>query len=287
MKLLTILLLLLSITSSAQNHRFIYEYTFVKDSLQKEETTVEDMYLDITPKGSKYYSFAVYESDSISKAEMEKQIRGADTNVMIKMTHKRKGVVKSVLEKTYPDFEISQFESVGGVNYKVADDRKIKWKIEPETMKIGEFSAQKATTEMYGRKWIAWFANELPFQEGPYKFYGLPGLIVKLEDSSNSHIMELKGVKTLPKDFELKSALEKNTFTKTVEMEYPKYKKAYQNFLKNPVSPMRSISTTGKFTMKDQDGNLIDMNKMMRDSEEKMKAANKKINNLLELDLLK
>lgn len=33
---------------------------------------------------------------------------------------------------------------------------------------------QKATCDFAGRKWIAWFTTEIPIQDGPYKFYGLP-----------------------------------------------------------------------------------------------------------------
>ena len=46
--------------------------------------------------------------------------------------------------------------------------------------KIGEFETQKAETFIFGRKWTAWFSPEIPIQDGPYKFRGLPGLIVKI-----------------------------------------------------------------------------------------------------------
>ena len=99
--------------------------------------------------------------------------------------------------------------------------------------------------------------------------------------------MELIGVKTLPTDFKLASS-EENSFSKSVEMDHLKYKKTFQNFLKNPTSPMRAYNMGGdtKFTMTDQNGNPIDINKKMRESEEKMKEDNKKINNVLELEFL-
>ncbi len=36
---------------------------------------------------------------------------------------------------------------------------------------------------MGGRLWEAWFSPDLPFSEGPYKFSGLPGLIMKVKDA--------------------------------------------------------------------------------------------------------
>lgn len=286
MKNFSLVLLLLSVVYSAQNHRFTYNYTFTPDSLAKEKTLSENMNLDITEKGSKFYSQVIAESDSIMNAEFDKQTRGNNMNINLKGIS-RKGVVKTVVEKSYPSFSIVLINNLGGTNYKISDDRKIIWKIEAEKKTIGKFNTQKAITNMFGRKWIAWFSTDLPFQDGPYKFHGLPGLIVKIESSNGSHTMELIGVKTLPTDFKLASS-ENDTFSKSVEMDHIKYKKTFQNFLKNPTSPMRAYNMGGdtKFTMTDQNGNPVDLNKKMRESEEKMKEDNKKINNVLELDLL-
>ena len=291
MKILTTVLLLLSISFSAQNHRFVYEYTFVKDSLERDKTTTENMTLDITKNGSKYYSYEVFASDSIMHADIEKQIKMASSgssNMTIKSSSSfSKGSIRTVIDKKYPDYGVSQTEKMGMNSYNVEDDRKLVWKILPETMKIGEFNAQQATTEMYGRKWIAWFSTELPFQDGPYKFHGLPGLIVKVEDVTQSHIIELKGVKKLPNDFALPE--KKDMFSgNTITLNYPKFKKVFVENRNNPSSSMRQLQgSSTKFVMKDQDGKEIDFNKMMREQDEKAKEANKKNNNLLELDLLK
>ena len=75
------------------------------------------------------------------------------------------------------------------------------WKILPETKKIGEYETQKATASFGGRERIAWFSKDIPFQDGPYKFHGLPGLIVKAEDSTGSHIMTLVANKKLTNSF--------------------------------------------------------------------------------------
>ncbi len=56
---------------------------------------------------------------------------------------------------------------------KVWDKRKIQWKILPEKQKIGEFEAQKASYRITGRKWTAWFTEEMPFRDA---------LVINLED---------------------------------------------------------------------------------------------------------
>ncbi len=67
----------------------------------------------------------------------------------------------------------------------------MEWEITEETAEIAGYKVQKATTSplyedhdpfIYGEA-IAWFTTEIPISAGPEGYYGLPGLIVKLEYS--------------------------------------------------------------------------------------------------------
>ncbi len=120
--------------------------------------------------------------------------------------------------------------------------------------------AQKATTEFAGRKWTAWFTEELPFQDGPYKFRGLPGLIVKLEDATQSHVFELKAVGKYKEEIQKVSEFVGND----------KYIEVNQAVLQ----------------FRDQNGNEISASEMIKRREQQVKENNKRDNNLLELDLL-
>lgn len=294
-KITAFLLLLVCISVSAQNQRFIYEYTYVKDSLEKDKTTSEDMYLDITKNGSRYYSYEIFKMDSTIQAEVEKKVPGGFSGVQAISSFSiggfsGKGSVAAVIEKKYPTYEISQIEYLGMDAYIVENQKKMEWKITSETEKIGDFTAQKATTKMYGRTWNAWFASALPFQDGPYKFSGLPGLIVKVEDTSKSHVLTLKAVENLPANFEMKSSTEKAKGRTPIKLSYEKFKKAYKENRESPMKSTKQMLSTvnlGSFQMNDQNGNKIDMNKMMKDAEDQLKEANKKDNNILELDLLR
>ena len=58
------------------------------------------------------------------------------------------------------------------------------------TRTILGFECQMATVEFAGRKYSAWFTTELPLPYGPYKFGGLPGLILKIEDAEKQFLWE-------------------------------------------------------------------------------------------------
>lgn len=57
-----------------------------------------------------------------------------------------------------------------------------RWQIHGDTVTISGMLCQKATIDWGGRHWVAWFTSEIPINNGPYKFQGLPGLIVSIAD---------------------------------------------------------------------------------------------------------
>ena len=285
MKKLLFTFLLISAFFSAQN-RFIYDYKFVTDSTNKADVKSELMYLDISEKGSKFYSREVYISDSIMTAAFEKQIKATGSmNVDMKAMSMRKGSVRYKIHKNYPSFDTYSLTRSGMDAYKVWDKRKIQWKILPEKQKIGEFEAQKAVTEFAGRKWTAWFTEELPFQDGPYKFRGLPGLIVKLEDATQSHIFELKAVGKYKEEIQKVSEFVGND--KYIEVNQEQYKKIFLEDRNDPAKSMKMAMANGAvLQFRDQNGNEISASEMIKRREQQVKENNKRDNNLLELDLL-
>lgn len=60
--------------------------------------------------------------------------------------------------------------------------------------KNGQFNLQKATARYGGRNWIAWFTEEIPISEGPYKFNGLPGLIFEIYDDKENYKFTLQQI---------------------------------------------------------------------------------------------
>ncbi|MGO4708707.1 GLPGLI family protein [Chryseobacterium sp. 2TAF14] len=297
-KIILSLLLVLGCSIFAQTNRFFYDYKFIPDSTNKEDVKTEMMLLDIDKSGSKYYSRETFVADSTMKADIEKQLKGSPGNISINRKNNQ-GLVSEKVTKQYPDFKTYLFVRVSTDSYKVEEDQKPIWKILPDKQKIGEYNVQKATTKFGGREWTAWFSTDIPFQDGPYKFYGLPGLIVKIEDKTGSHSMTLIGNKTI----QVNADQEMNLPTgmqimgmggKDIEASKSQFKKVWKAYINDPTKNMREMmmknSETNKivFKSKTSDGREIsDPNQVFREIEKRTKENLKKNNNPIELDLYK
>lgn len=62
------------------------------------------------------------------------------------------------------------------------------WTIdETKTKKILGYNCIKATAKFRGSNVTAYFTKELPYSTGPFKFFGLPGLILDVREDNNNY----------------------------------------------------------------------------------------------------
>lgn len=88
------------------------------------------------------------------------------------------------------------YDSVGMDKYWYKEPQpEFDWVIDDDTRQIGPYVCRKATTTFRGRDWVAWYAEEIPVSEGPWKFAGLPGLIVQVQDTAREHTFTLSRVR--------------------------------------------------------------------------------------------
>lgn len=301
MKTKVLFFLLVGILAGAQTNRFFYEYKFIPDSNNKEDVKKEMMLLDINKNGSAYYSHNKFVADSTSRADLEKQIKSGSGSISVNRRD-RPGQVSYKITKDYPDFKTYLFTNISTDKYKIREDQKPEWKILPDKQKIGEYNTQKATTSYGGREWTAWFSSDIPFQDGPYKFYGLPGLIVKIEDATGSHIMTLVGNKKTDSPAEDKEVqLSDNVRIlgmggKELEITKDQYRKVWKAYVNDPTKNMREMmmksggdsNTKVAFKMKTADGKeLSDPNQVFKEMEKRTKETLQKNNNPIEPDMTK
>ncbi len=310
-----LILLLLSIGVNAQVNRFYYEYKYIPDANNTADVKKDLMVLDIDKKnGSHYYKdkshklldslskkFSEYESDEI------KQLRENPNNkIEKKQEHKIFTIGKNndyQVIKQYPEYKTYLIKNLSTDKYKILEDQKPVWQISQDKQKIGEYTAQKASTNFGGREWTAWFTLDIPFQDGPYKFCGLPGLIVKIEDATASHCMTLVGNKVIVEGNDKKKIdddLPKNLASvikgNEIEITKEKFEKLSQEYKQDPSRGLRLLlSSLGsnaristKVVNKDSNGKLEEtsMNDVYRLIDKTVKENDKSDNNPIELDVV-
>ncbi|WP_419869316.1 GLPGLI family protein [Chryseobacterium sp. CT-SW4] len=246
-------------------NRFFYELTFKpkKDSAKLEKVIT---ILDITDKNrSVYQDYTVIAQDSIMKIEIEAMQKAGVMKDLSKTIKPPK--ISARIYKTYPGMKIQYVEKIANgftpSNIGYSEDLKFNWNIQADKEKIGEYNTQKATTEFGGRKWIAWFSTDLPFQDGPYKFFGLPGLIVKIEDEGKNYSWVLQGNKKIEEytEFSYIEGLMHATGGKVNDVSREKFEKTFNDFKKDPFATARPMFTQEMLskTIPGMDGTIGDM----------------------------
>jgi len=217
-----------TVLDSAQM-KFTYLFRYKKCYYRNDSDTsfVEDKQsLLIGTKISKYYSDYYFD---YCKREMNRKIKDEPYQRM------EDGACGLEIFKNYPDSRMTVTDQAGGFilggNYKYEEyTPSIQWKIENDTTTILTYSCQKATTTFRGRKYTAWFAHEIPSNNGPWKFGGLPGLILKIYEESHSYMFECVGIKQLEKPVPIKIYNLKYITLKREEMD-----KIYRRYFKDPI----------------------------------------------------
>lgn len=196
-KLIFIGLLCVTTLSFSQVTRFVYQASIQPDSTDTASRKIESVYLDTNGKESYFYAENRVKRDSL--IQRMRATRSFDRSSMENF----RSNVEYIIQKKYASGEIIFKDRIGRDQYTYTETQPMTWKILPETINIGEYKTQKAETSYGGRKWTAWFTMDLPYQDGPYKFSGLPGLIVKLQDAKGDYEFDLQQVKKIPDFSEL------------------------------------------------------------------------------------
>lgn len=127
--------------------------------------------------------------------------------------------------------------------------------------------------------------TEIPFQEGPHKFSGLPGLIAELSDDVNNFSIKL--IRTqLINETSVVDLCYNNQFMKPVEISYTQYEKMLLQHYKSPLQTLitREIDLK-KSPLITEDGTEIDNEQKFRAYEAAERYRIRKYNNPLELSL--
>jgi len=121
----------------------------------------------------------------------------------------------------YKDFTAGTYRweiTMGGESYSVKDKiNNFDWKISTETEIINGYKCTKANGMAGNTSLTAWFCNDFKVQDGPNRYYGLPGLILKININSNTEIIATK-IETSNKTFSIEEPVAKSTLLNFKDM---------------------------------------------------------------------
>ncbi|WP_454046742.1 GLPGLI family protein [Chryseobacterium sp. Marseille-Q8038] len=253
----------------SQSNRFIYEVTSKKDSASQ-NLMKENFNLDTTPDDIAYYNRFYYINDSLFAAKNQYGYKG------YKLT--------SFLIKKNNNNEYQNYEYIGDVNfYKINEKSEQHWKISDSTKTFGGYQVQKATTQFGGRNWVAWFSKDIPIPYGPYKFNGLPGLIMELYDGKKDYYFKVIKSEKIQDSYK-RISLE-NSISTAISTNQAKLDKLKLELYDSPFKYIlngRLVLTEGK-KLELEDGTIL-TKEQLKPAEANERKKIKSFNNPIELD---
>jgi GLPGLI family protein len=165
----------------------IYEYHVTDMSLNQRKVFTN--ILQSGNENSRYRDYSNYKLDSVVVGSNITKISHKDY-MALSFKYKLTGNNKSKYDiyKNFKTQRIDYYDVIMIDTYVYEDSLDLfDWKISDSTKKVCGYTCTKAETEFRGRKWTAYFTTEIPISDGPWKFSGLPGLILRVQDSTKEH----------------------------------------------------------------------------------------------------
>lgn len=182
-----------------------YQFIWQNDTLDSK--TKEDLLiLKIGKSMSKCISFYAKQVDSIMSRPNWYEImrvkinKAMDSKTFMKgnYPHKR---MKAYVYKNYPQGKMTVTDGISLQDYIYEDELHAQhWEFTDSTKTVLNYPCQMATCNFRGRHWTAWFTPDIPVSDGPWKFSGLPGLIMEVYDRNSQYHFTIVGVQKVKND---------------------------------------------------------------------------------------
>ena len=179
--------------------RVLYEFTQEADKRREKITLTDTLALNVGSNWSEFYDWHKVKLDSLSRTlsshfpelflknddeELNSRLDAGDEEFKVSPRKPEPDrIYKNRNENKIITYTDGPYESGVGSTYLVLDEDipPLDWSITDDTLTVLNYLCVKATTTFRGRNYSAWFTTDIPVNDGPWKLYGLPGLILKAE----------------------------------------------------------------------------------------------------------
>ncbi len=153
--------------------------------------------------------------------------------------------------KNYPEGKLTHTEKICMDWFRYEEDMpEFEWELTDSVINILGYDCHMAKCNFRGREWTAYYAEEIPLMEGPWKLHGLPGLIMKARDNDGQYNFECIGIKSKA---DRPITIYKVPYNTTSRSKYYDAKHRYDI---NPYGYYEAAGL-GHITVSDENGNMV------------------------------
>lgn len=230
--------------------RFVVSYRMLYQQRPENEHPMEDLLLlEVGRNMTKFYSYKTWQTDSLVRATPPEQVMAN-----LGSFH---GGVQDVLFRDQSAGRLTHTDQIGMDHLLYTEPLPdCGWELADGERTILGYVCRRAACTFRGRSYEAWYAPEIAVSCGPWKFGGLPGLILAIRDDAGVLDLEATGVEQRVEPIRMTD----RNYLKTNRKKYLDLK---QKAMIDPVGYLTGNSNV-RMTIKNEDGSPVNPGDLLR-----------------------
>ena len=230
--------------------RFVVSYRMLYQQRPENEHPMEDLLLlEVGRNMTKFYSYKTWQTDSLVRATPPEQVMAN-----LGSFH---GGVQDVLFRDQSAGRLTHTDQIGMDHLLYTEPLPdCGWELADGERTILGYVCRRAACTFRGRSYEAWYAPEIAVSCGPWKFGGLPGLILTIRDDAGVLDLEATGVEQRVEPIRMTD----RNYLKTNRKKYLDLK---QKAMTDPVGYLTGNSNV-RMTIKNEDGSPVNPGDLLR-----------------------
>ncbi len=230
--------------------QFVVSYRMLYERRPENDHPMEDLLLlQVGRNVSKCYSYKTWQTDSLVRVTPPEQVLAN-----LGSFH---GGVQDIFFRDAAAGRLTHTDQIGMDHLLyTAPLPAIDWELTDGKRTIVGYACRRARCTFRGRSYEAWYAPEIAVSCGPWKFGGLPGLILAIRDDAGVLDLEATGVEQRVESIRMTD----RNYMKTNRKKYLDLK---QKVMTDPVGYLTGSSNV-RMTIKNEDGTPVNPGDLLR-----------------------
>lgn len=166
---------------------FMYDYRHLRDTADVTSEATDRMLLQVGYGLSKFTSYRTMQIDSLIRISTADQVQANPERYIGGETYS--------IYKNYPTGKFTTTDKIATDWFLVEElIPEQQWTLTEGTKEILGYKCKSAKCSFRGRDYTAYYTDEIPVADGPWKFGGLPGFIMEVHDAHNHYSFTCVGI---------------------------------------------------------------------------------------------